>query len=272
MNRKRKTKKKKQKRKRSTEKKRPGTKKQKTKQSAKAKGKGRKKKDVKHALKEADNYEELKEQQTKWKFKNVQCIIRDARFKFRSNINSKGCGIDSQSSLVVAFAMNHKIKQLKLTNEHGRKKNKYECPFDKALTVTAYFRDVAFAVVQIKEFHALSLTNRYVDGNFSSSLIMTTEDVIVETADGSMKTIPQYSFLTGICDVGDGETEMSAVSLGVGVKRKTRRKVKKYDAVGGRLVEPYFDSFKRVKTSTESYVHSYTQREVIRTIRKSIGL
>ena len=27
----------------------------------------------------------------------------------------------------------------------------------------------------------------------------------VETADGSMKTIPQYSFVTGMCDVGDGE-------------------------------------------------------------------
>lgn len=267
--RKRKTKKKKRKRKRSAEKKRPGTKKRKTKQSAKAKGKGKKKeKDVKHALQKADNYDELKQQQTKWKIKHVQSICSNARFKFCSNINQKRCEIDSQSSLVVAFVMNHKINKLKLTNEHGN----YKCPFDKALTVKAYFRDVPFAVVQIKEFHALSLTNRYVDGNFSSSLIMTTENVEVETADGSMKTIPQYSFVTGMCDVGDGETEMSAVSLGVGVKRKIKRKVTKYDAKDGRLVEPYVDSFKRVKIGTESYVDSYTQREVIRKIRKSTGL
>jgi len=267
--RKRKTKKKKRKRKRSAEKKRPGTKKRKTKQSAKAKGKGKKKeKEVKHALQKADNYDELKQQQTKWKIKHVQSICSNARFKFCSNINQKRLPIDSQSSLVVAFVMNHKINELKLTNEHG----KYKCPFDKALTVKAYFRDVPFAVVQIKEFHALSLTNRYVDGNFSSSLIMTTENVEVETADGSMKTIPQYSFVTGMCDVGDGETEMSAVSLGVGVKRKIKRKVTKYDAKDGRLVEPYVDSFKRVKIGTESYVDSYTQREVIRKIRKSTGL
>jgi hypothetical protein len=262
-------KKKKRKRKRSAEKKRPGTKKRKTNQSAKAKGKDKKKeKDVKHALQKADNYDELKKQQTKWKFKHVQSICSNARFKFCSNINQKRCEIDSQSSLVVAFVMNHKINKLKLTNDHGR----YKCPFDKALTVIAYFRHVPFTVVQIKEFHAISLTNRYVDGNFSSSLIMTTEDVTVETADGSMQTIPQYSFVTGMCDVGDGETEMSAVSLGVGVKRKIKRKVTKYDAKAGRLVEPYVDSFKRVGNRKESYVDSYTQREVIRKIRKSTGL
>ena len=37
-------------------------------------------------------------------------------------------------------------------------------------------------------------------------------------------------------------------------------------------MEPYVDSFKRVGTSTESYVDSYTQREVIRKIRKITGL
>merc|ERR1719461_2583532 len=125
---------------------------------------------------------------------------------------------------------------------------------------------------QVSKINAISLTNRYVDGNFSSSLIMTTEDVTVETGDGSMQTIPQYSFVTGMCDVGDGETEMSAVSLGVGVKRKIKRKVTKYDAKAGRLVEPYVDSFKRVGNTKESYVDSYTQREVIRKIRKSTGL
>lgn len=256
------------KKKRASKKKRKKTVKRKSSKKKKAKKRTSKQKDVKHALQKADNYEELKQQQTKWKIKHVQSICSNARFKFCSNINQKRLPIDSQSSIVVAFVMNHKINELKLTNEHCR----YKCPFDKALTVTAYFRDVPFAVVQIKEFHALSLTNRYVDGNFSSSLIMTTENVKVETADGSMKTIPQYSFVTGMCDVGDGETEMSAVSLGVGVKRKIKRKVTKYDAKDGRLVEPYVDSFKRVKIGRESYVDSYTQREVIRKIRKSTGL
>jgi len=247
-----KTKKKKNKRKRSGEKKRTGTKKRKT----------------KHALQRRDNYDELLQEQTKWKFGGVQSIRSDARHKFCSNINQTRCEIDSQSSLVVLFVMNEKINELKRANEHCR----YKCPFDKALTVKGNFRDVPFALVQFDEFHALSLTKRWVDRNFYSSLIMTTEDVEVETADGSMKTIPQYSFLTGICDVGDGATEMSAVSLGVGSQRKMKRKVTKYDAISGRFAEPYVDSFKKVETNMGSFVHSYTPREVIRIIRKSTGL
>lgn len=222
-------------------------------------------KKVKHSIKLAENYDELKRQQTKWKVRNVQFVAAQRRFKFLTNLNKERCKIDSQSSLVVAFVMDNKIKELKAQNQSC----KYKRAFDEPVMIDAHVQNIPLVVVQIPEFHALSVTQQYVTGNYSSSLIMITEDTEVKTADGSMTTIPKHSFLTGLC--GPGETEMRAVSLGIGSQRTSKRNVTKYDTRNGNFIETPYDSFKRIETSTTNYVDTCTQCEAIGIIRQSTG-
>jgi len=234
-----------------------------------AKRKKRRKKNpqkkVKHAIQLAENFDELKSQLTKWKPRNVQFVTAQRRLKFLTNLNKKRCNIDSQSSLVVAFVMDNKIKELKAQNQSC----KYNRAFDEPVMVDAHVQNIPLAVVDIPEFHALSVTQQFATSNYFSSLIMITEDTEVRAADGSMKTIPKHSFLTGLC--GAGETEMCAVSLGIGSQRRTKRNVTEYDTRDGTFIETPYDSFKRIETSTTNYVDSCTQIEAIRIIRQSTG-